>query len=450
MKNIFKILFLAPFLILASCGGNTPNEPCNGACPTGFKCQNDVCVEITSSETETVVLSGSIQSDMTLTADKFYELAGKVVVEGAVLTIEPGTIIKGRPGTGTLASALIIAQGAQINACGTADAPIIFTSTLDNIKVGEKTGTNLNKTDNEKWGGLIILGSAPVSTKDGDIIGQVEGIPADEPYGVYGGEDANDNSGKLCYVSIRHGGAVIGEGNEINGLTLGGVGAGTQINHIEIVANLDDGIEFFGGTVNISDVIITYQDDDALDIDQNYAGTISNFYVIHGGDGTDEGLEIDGPENSTHATGKFTVENGTVISEDGKGSCADLKSKAQGTITNVAFKGYTSFIKVSASFDADNACADETDAYTHLIGGDLVLTNVEIESGSATMADFANVYSKKEPACLEAVDAAYQMAADDKIATAGGNAIVTSSTKGANTAEFTGWSWTDINGLLLN
>lgn len=447
MKNIFKILFFAPLLMLASCGSEE-SEPCNGSCPTGFECQNDVCVEIVNPTTETVVLSGVIASDMTLTADKFYELAGKVIVEGATLTIDPGTIIKGRPGTGTLASALVIARGAKINACGTADKPIVFTSTLDNIKIGEKTGSNLTQTDNEKWGGLIILGNAPVSAKDGDTEGQIEGIPADETYGKYGGDDENDNSGKLCYVSIRHGGAVIGEGNEINGLSLGGVGAGTEINHIEIVANLDDGIEFFGGTVNVSNVIITYQDDDGLDIDQNYAGTISNFYVIHGGDGTDEGLEIDGPENSTHNTGKFTIENGTVVSQDGKGSIADLKSKAQGTISNVVFKGYTSYMKVSASFDADNGCADKDDAYQNLLSDDLVITNCEIESSTATMADFVKVYSKKTPECLEPVDAEYQAVADAKIQSAGGNAIVTSSTKGADLTELTGWSWTDAKGLL--
>ncbi len=446
MKNIFKILFFAPLLFLAACGNS--NEPCDGACPTGYECKNDLCVEIINPSTETVVLSGAITSDMTLTANKFYELAGKVIVEDAVLTIEPGTIIKGRPGTGTLASALIIARGAMINACGTAQKPIIFTSTLDNIKIGEKAGTNLNQTDNEKWGGVIVLGKAPVSTKDGDTEGQIEGIPADESYGKYGGTDVNDNSGKLCYVSIRHGGAVIGEGNEINGLSLGGVGAGTEINHIEIVANLDDGIEFFGGTVNVSNVIITYQDDDALDIDQNYSGTISNFYIIHGGDGTDEGLEIDGPENSTYNTGKFTIENGTVISQDGKGSIADLKSKAQGTISNVVFKGYTNFMKVSASFDASNACADKVDAYTHLISDDLIVTNCEIVSSDAVMADFIKVYAKKEPECLQAVDAEYQAAADAKIISAGGNSIVTSSSKGADLSELKGWSWTDTNGLL--
>lgn len=445
MKKILGLLVFATVMFFSSCGGNPVVEPCGGACPEGYDCVNGQCE---STNNETVIKSGIISTDETWTADKYYELIGKVVVDGgATLTIEPGTIIKGREGTGSLASALVIARGSKIQACGTADAPIIFTSVLDNIKIGELAGTNLDETDNEKWGGLILLGAAPVSTKDGDTEGQIEGIPADEPYGVYGGDDPMDNSGSLCYVSVRHGGALIGEGNEINGITLGGVGAGTTINHVEVVANLDDGIEFFGGTVNLDHVIITYQDDDGLDIDQNYSGTINNFFVIHGGDGTDEGLEIDGPEGSTYVDGKFTLQNGTIISADGNGSGADLKSKAQGFIQNVYWSGYSTLVKVKASFDADNACADKTDAYTHLISGDLDIKNSEVV-GTITMADFLNAYTKSE-GCEASLTDTYQMNADAAIDNQG-NAVVSEHTSltGADISEMTGWSWTDAKGLL--
>ena len=86
---------------------------------------------------------------------------------------------------------------------------------------------------------------------------QIEGIPASDANGLYGGNDATDNSGTITYVSIRHGGGEIGEGNEINGLTLAGVGSATTINNIEVVANVDDGIEFFGGTVNASNLLVS-------------------------------------------------------------------------------------------------------------------------------------------------------------------------------------------------
>ena len=441
MKKLFTILALPLILAFSACTESV--EPCSGSCPEGYECINDVCVQ---TESDVNVLSGKITTPTTLTKDKIHELAGKVIVENTTLTIEPGTIIKGREGLGSLASALVVARGAKIEACGTADEPIIFTSVLDNIAVGEKTGTNLTKTDNEKWGGLIILGNAPVSTKSGDTEGQIEGIPADESYGIYGGDDEADNSGSLCYVSVRHGGALIGDGNEINGITLGGVGNGTTINHVEVVANLDDGIELFGGTVNLNHVIVCYQEDDAIDIDQNYKGTIDNFYIIHGGDGTDEGLEIDGPENSTYIDGKFTLVNGTIVSEDGNGSCADLKSKAQGYLKSLSFVGYTSYVKVSTSFDADNSCADLTDAYTNLIDGKLEMTDCQLVSSSASISDFVSLYTKTE-GCESTLTEVYQNNADNAL-NGKGNEISATTNKGANIDELKGWSWTDQNNLL--
>ena len=203
--------------------------------------------------TDNTVKHGHITSDETWTADNIYELNGKVVVDnGVTLTIEQGTIIKGKTGNGALASALIIAKGGKINAVGTPSSPIIFTSTLDNIEKGQLTGSNLDENDGGMWGGVIILGNAPISAGNGNTSSQIEGIPATDIFGAYGGSDELDNSGVFSYVSIRHGGALIGAGNEINGLTLGGVGSLTTISNIEIISSLDDGIEFFGGTVNIS------------------------------------------------------------------------------------------------------------------------------------------------------------------------------------------------------
>ncbi|MFT6810274.1 MAG: hypothetical protein ACJA01_003517, partial [Saprospiraceae bacterium] len=201
--------------------------------------------EVIPDQVGTVAVTGAIDSDVTWTKDNVYIIAGKVpVLDGATLTIEAGTLIKGATGTGANAAALVIARGAKLMALGSAVAPIIFTSILDDIQPGQILSPNLTASNNALWGGLIILGYAPISAGDGDDLAQIEGIVADDLFGRYGGSDVADNSGTIKYISVRHGGAEIGAGNEINGITFGGVGSGTVVDHIEVVANLDDGIEW--------------------------------------------------------------------------------------------------------------------------------------------------------------------------------------------------------------
>ena len=306
---------------------------------------------------ETITVSGGIALDATWTADNVYVLDRKVVVqEGVTLTIDPGTIIKGTAGTGSLSSALIVARGAKLNAIGTPSAPIIFTSASDNIEPGQTAGTNLNSNNRGLWGGIIMLGKATISVSGDTGLANIEGIPADDTFGLYGvdleeGEtfDDEDNSGTLQYVSIRHGGALLGEGNEINGLTLGGVGRGTTIDNVEVVANVDDGVEFFGGTVNASNLFVWAQGDDALDIDQAYSGTITNA-VVALGDASDHALEIDGPEGSID--GEFTINNLTLIGNatTANGEYADFRSNAQGHVNNVYAYGF----KDSSDVELDN------------------------------------------------------------------------------------------------
>jgi len=297
-----------------------------------------------------VNISGMISESTTWTNDNIYVLNQKVVVSsGVVLTIQAGTIIKGTEGNGSLASALIVAQGGKLNAAGTATEPIIFTSINDNIEVGQTAGTNLDETNSGLWGGLIVLGNAPCSFSGDVEVVQIEGIPADDSFGLYGGGDATDSSGVYQYISIRHGGALIGEGNEINGLTLGGVGSETIIDNIEVVANVDDGIEFFGGTVNASNLLVWAQGDDGLDIDQGYSGTINNAIVILGSN-SDHAFEIDGPEGT--ATGSFTLINATIIgnSVTENGEYADYRSGAMGTTQNIYAYGF----KDSSDIELDN------------------------------------------------------------------------------------------------
>ncbi len=426
-------------------------DPCAGiTCDPGEICENGNCVELVCEEEE---VSGSITADVTWKKDVVYILKGKVSVEsGATLTIEPGTIIKGAEGVETEASALVIARGSKIHAEGTKDEPIIFTTVLDNIKCGTKSGTNLAEYDFGKWGGLIVLGNATISAKDGDGESQIEGLPGNEEYGKYGGNDDADNSGVIKYVSIRHGGALIGDGNEINGLTLGGVGTGTVIENVEVLGNLDDGIEFFGGSVNVKNAIVGFQGDDAIDIDQNYSGTVSNFYVIQGGDDTDEALEIDGPEG-TLSEGLFTLENGTCIAVDiTKSSPADLKSKAQGTINNVAFNGYDSkALKVRVSVVAED-CSDKTDTWTYVENGRLVISNstyVGNVTAAGAMKTYVNAkdtepdYQQKVD-CFENNSAKYENVVDE-VFNGNGNAISSTNVAGADNTAFEGWSWLSIN-----
>ena len=239
---------------------------------------------------ETITDQGGGTGTVSWTSDRDYLLNGFVFVnDGQILTIEAGTVIRAKTGQGTLASALIVARGGRIIAEGDRDNPIIFTVEGDDLEGSvpvEARGL---------WGGLILLGNATINTESGEDM--IEGIPVSEPRGVYGGGDDDDNSGILRYVSIRHGGTNIGENNEINGLTLGGVGRKTLIENVEVSSNADDGVEFFGGSVNCKNLVVSNCGDDAFDMDQGYKGKGQFWLGISAGD-SDKGMEITGGQNA--------------------------------------------------------------------------------------------------------------------------------------------------------
>ncbi len=300
------------------------------------------------------------------TKDKTYLLDGFVFVsEGQTLNIEAGTIIQAKPGEGADASALIVARGGKIMANGTATEPIVFTAE------GDLGGSN--PALRGQWGGIIILGYASINTTEG--VGQIEGIPSTEERGKYGGgsnvNDA-DNSGVLNYVSIRHGGTLIGGDNEINGLTLGGVGSGTTISYVEVVGNLDDGIEWFGGTVNGDHLIVVFCGDDALDYDEGYRGN-NQFVIVHQDpaiDGADRGGEHDGgtdPEDGTpYATPKFY--NVTSIGNPDSRAIT-FRDNAGGEYHNSIFSGYAKGV------DIEYLTEVEQDSYQMMKNGLLNLSN---------------------------------------------------------------------------
>ena len=256
---------------------------------------------------ETITDQGGGTGTVTWTRDRDYLLNGFVFVnDGQILTIEAGTVIRARTGQGSLASALIVARGGKIIAEGAKTDPIIFTVEGDDLEGSvplEARGL---------WGGLIILGNATINTESGEAM--IEGIPVSEPRGVYGGIDDDDNSGILRYVSIRHGGTNIGEGNEINGLTLGGVGRQTIIDHVEVISNADDGVEFFGGDVNCKNLVVAFCGDDAFDMDQGYHGKGQFWLGINSPD-SDKCMEISGGLQAIPSLpGRFPlVHNATLI-----------------------------------------------------------------------------------------------------------------------------------------
>ncbi len=233
------------------------------------------------------------------TADNVYVLNGLVIVEdGAELHIEAGTVVKAKEGTGSEASALVIARGGQIFAEGTPTQPIIFTSVLDNLSSDDL----LTYEDRGLWGGVVILGHAGTNNP-GDAEGdyqEIEGVNEllsdDDSRAQYGGDDDDDNSGVIRYASIRHTGINIGEsdGNEIQGLTLGGVGSGTMLEYIEVYASGDDGVEFFGGTVNLKYFVSVFNADDAVDWDQGWRGKGQFWFVLQAPDKAGAAAEQDG------------------------------------------------------------------------------------------------------------------------------------------------------------
>ncbi|WP_312398306.1 hypothetical protein [Chryseobacterium sp.] len=212
--------------------------------------------------TENLILSGKITSNLTLKANNIYKLRGLVyVTNGATLTIEPGTKIVGEADKN---GSLIITRGSKIMAEGTATNPIIFTSEKPSPKRGD-------------WAGLVILGAAPTNASFNNQagVGEIEGgINNSEGLGLYGGTNADDNSGILKYVRVEYAGYAFLPDKEVNGITFGGVGRGTTVDYVEVAYANDDSFEWFGGTVNCSHLISYKGLDDDFDTDNGFSGKI--------------------------------------------------------------------------------------------------------------------------------------------------------------------------------
>lgn len=305
------------------------------------------------------VLKGNITADKTLDASVVYSLEGTVNVKsGATLTIPAGTVIKAKKG---FAQYILVERGAKIMAEGTASAPIVFTS-------AEAVPSS---TD---WGGLIINGYAPIS---GATAG-TEALTEVDNNIKYGGTNVADNSGVLKYVILAYTGARSSESIEHNGLTLNAVGNGTVIENIYIPYSGDDGIEFFGGSVNVKNLLVVNSDDDMFDMTQGWTGKLTNAYGIwKAGFASTEsdprGIEADGnfdglgPDHVGQSN--FTIENITIVNKSGyeMQDAIKIRRGAKATITNCLVTGsgkVTDLVDFTDSKGAGNASSSVNITYT--------------------------------------------------------------------------------------
>jgi hypothetical protein len=277
-------------------------------CPAGT-----TTIAMVDGVTNTCQVSGRITSDLTLTEGNHYALSGAVFVGGdnadsAILTVEPGVVVYGTSGN----DYLVVSRGSKIEANGTAELPITFTSN-QHVSGGVEDG--LVNGEAGQWGGLVLLGKGN-STKcpqDGSECSlQVEGV---QEGAVFGGTDDTDNSGTLRYVRVMHGGFEIAPDNELNGITFGAVGSGTTLEYLQVHKNADDGVEFFGGAVNAKYLVLTGIQDDSVDWDNGYKGNMQFVLVKHAADNSDanRGIEGDGDGGDGADFSNPTVANMTII-----------------------------------------------------------------------------------------------------------------------------------------
>lgn len=356
-KQLLNLTAIATLAFAASCKGDepTPTNPDNN--------------------NEYVVLTGEIATQ-TLTKDKKYLLVGQVFVRsGETLTIEPGTIIFGeKKSKGTL----VIDKGGKIMADGTATEPIVFTS---NQAIGDR--------DRGDWGGLVILGDAKINIPNPSI----EGI---EPAVTYGGNNDADNSGSLQYVRVEFAGIELTPNNETNGITLGAVGSGTKFENIMVTYGGDDGIEWFGGSVNGKNLVVFGTWDDCFDIDNGFTGNLqfglSLRYPSYADQSDSNGFEWDtnGTNEATDRPTTATVSNFTLIGPSIDGNSfsgnfkygVDLRRRVAANLFNSVVLGYPTALRMN-----------QNTVYPNYANGEAQIANNIFYAKSNKVASGNNDYS---------------------------------------------------------
>jgi hypothetical protein len=311
-------------------------------------------------EEEIAISAAEYSSDLVLDANKTYTISGPVIMaDGASLIIGEGVTIKA---VATGADVYVaIAQGAKIIANGTAANPIVMTSGSANPAAGQ-------------WGGLIILGKAPINSVTGNATStsEIGSLP-------YGGTEISDSSGILRYVRVEYSGGAADGSSENNGFSFYGVGAGTTVDYIQAYEGADDGIEFFGGNVEVNHAVVINAQDDSIDWTEGFTGKVTNAYVKHGAE-HDKGFECDGynTDIGNLSNPKFwskpTVKDVTIVGlGSGTGNEAiRLRAGTQGVFDNILIEGF------AEGFDLDGDAGADSDnpTGTGVINGDLDATNV--------------------------------------------------------------------------
>ncbi|MFP5328539.1 MAG: hypothetical protein ACLGHC_00150 [Alphaproteobacteria bacterium] len=295
-------------------------------------------------------ISGTIRGSLRLQnlAGTIYALSGKVQVgddrgpdpnspsagESGVLTLDAGVVLFGASG----ADFLVVNRGSQLIADGNASKPVVMTS-RDNV-VG-----NVNADSIGQWGGLVVLGRGPIAdcADPGATGGTIQcQAPVEGTSGsIYGGASANDSSGRLQFLQVRYSGFKVDTNNELNGITFAGVGAGTVVDHVQVHNSSDDGIEWFGGTVNHKYLVLTGNDDDSLDIDSGYKGATQFVIALqraNGGDKVVEGDSTDKPVDATPRT-DWMISNFTMVQRAGTGHYMHLRGGMDADIYNGTVAG---------------------------------------------------------------------------------------------------------------
>lgn len=353
MKKVFlSMLTVVATLAFTSCdnGGTETNPNEVSLDPANFK---------------GVLESGK---EATLDPSKVYYLTGKFIVEsGAKLTIPAGTVIKATENTDSAVRYIAVSQGAQIFINGTATNPVIMTSAK----------ANPAKSD---WGGLVICGKAPINTSataGGTASAEVSDL-------TYGGSNVNDNSGVIKYLRIEYTGYAYTSSKEFNGLSLFGVGAGTTLEYVQANHNGDDGIEFFGGTVNGKYLISTDSDDDSIDFADGWAGTGEFWYIKNTAK-----AGIEGSNNGTNGyatpTTNATIKNVSIVmgTLPNTENAIYLKEGAgRWTASNIYVDG--AFAGKGIKIKSDDAAANEN------------VTNGNIKFNPIQFANSGDVFVKSE------------------------------------------------------
>jgi hypothetical protein len=293
-----------------------------------------------------VVVSGEITGSVNWTSNNYWVLRGAVFVrEGATLNIEAGTRVVGEAGS---VGTLIVERGGVLNALGTREAPIVFTS---DQPIGQRARGD--------WGGLIINGRAPVNLEGGEGVGEAD-------TGIYGGTDPNDNSGSLRYVRVEFAGTEFSPDNELNGIAFQAVGRGGSYDYVQVHMNKDDGVEFFGGSADIRHVVLTNIGDDSLDWTFGWNGRVQYVVVSQRGDDADAGIEADNNEfnNELLPRAAPTIYNATFCGDPDRNEGGEstrgwlLRRGTAGELRNFVIQGFKNVgLEVNGSSSLREAAA---------------------------------------------------------------------------------------------